>query len=445
MRRGYKSILLQSPTGSGKTLLTAAMLKSCAERGQRAWFVVHRRELVKQSIRAFGEVGLPYGVISAGWWEEKKQPIQIASIQSLIRRHHNHAKPNLIVWDECHHLGAASWERLHANYPTAFHIGLTATPCRLDGKGLKSFFTKMLTGPTVAKLIEDGFLSKYRLFAPAGVSTQGVHTRMGDFAKEELATLVDRPTITGDAIAHYQRLAPGKRTVVFAVSIEHSKHVVAQFQAAGISAEHVDGETPMEVRDAAIKKFQDGEIKILSNVDLFGEGFDVQSIEVIILLRPTQSLGLYLQAIGRGLRPAAGKSEVIILDHAGNCRRHGLPDDERTWTLEGVSGIDRGHNGDGPSVKICEKCFAAQQSGSEACRFCGYVFEVQSREVVQKEGTLEEIDAAAVRRVRLTEQGTASDFASLVELGRRRHYKNPYGWAKIVWNARQLKRLGRFA
>lgn len=440
MRNGCRSILYQGSTGSGKTLLTAHMLKSCVERKQRAFFVVHRRELIKQSIRAFSEVGLPYGVISAGWWEEKNQPVQIASIQSLIRRHPKYAKPNLIVWDEAHHVGAKSWSDLHAQYPQAYHVGLTATPCRLDGKGLGAWFSKMVSGPSVNWFIKEGFLSNYRLYAPPGISTLGIHTRMGDFAAGELAAIVDRPTITGDAIAHYKRLAHGKRAVIFAVSIEHSKHIVSQFQAAGIQAEHVDGETKTEVRDEAIKNFEKGNTKILSNVELFGEGFDLPAIECGILLRPTQSIGLYLQQIGRTLRPTYGKSEAIILDHAGNALRHGLPDDERTWTLEGGANTSKRNDSSEPSVKICGKCFAAQLSGSAICQYCGYAFEIQSREVQQQEGELEEIDRAVVRLQRNREQGSVKDLEGLIQLGRQRKYKNPAAWARFVWEAREAKK-----
>lgn len=440
MLQGCKSVLLQAPTGSGKTLLTAWMLKSCAARRQRAFFVVHRRELVKQSIRAFSEVGLPYGVISAGWWEEPTQPVQIASIQSLIRRHHKHAKPNLIVWDEAHHVGAKSWKALYNQYPEAYHIGLTATPCRLDGQGLGAWFADMVHGPSVTWLIEKGFLSRYKLYAPPGISTTGIHTRMGDFAAGELAAAVDRPTITGDAIAHYQRLAPNKRAVVFAVSIEHSKHVVSQFQAAGIAAEHVDGETQTEVRDAAIRRFEAGTTKVLSNVELFGEGFDLPAIEAAILLRPTQSLGLYLQQVGRSLRPSPGKEHAIILDHAGNCKRHGLPDDERSWSLAGGAVSDR-LSANGGSVRVCPRCFAAQMSGTFICQFCGFPFEVESREVAQVAGTLEEIDVLAIRTQRLREQGSAPDMRALIALGIQRGYKKPHAWAAFVFRARQAKKL----
>lgn len=165
---------------------------------------------------------------------------------------------------------------------------------------------------------------------------------MGDFVRSELSTVVDKPLITGDAIAHYQRHAYGKRAVVFCVSVEHSKHVVSSFNAAGIAAVHVDGETPTEVRDDAIKHFARGNVKIISNVELFGEGFDCPSIEAAILLRPTKSLGLYLQQIGRALRPYPGKENAIILDHSGNCLRHGLPDEEREWSLRAATAHEKG-------------------------------------------------------------------------------------------------------
>lgn len=440
MAEGCRSILLQAPTGSGKTLLTAHMLKTCAARGQRAIFVVHRRELVKQSIAAFGQVGLDHGVIAAGWWESPRKPVQIASAQTLIRRHHKYAKPNLVIWDEAHHLGAQSWQKLHAQYPMAYHIGLTATPVRLDGKGLGTFFERILCGPSVSWLIENKYLSSYKLFAPSLIETNGLSIRMGDFSKEELATVSDKPTITGDAISHYKRLASGKRALVFCVSIQHSQHVVAQFQAAGISAAHIDGETDQEVRDATIEKFKQGSIKVLSNVELFGEGFDIPSVEVGILLRPTQSLGLYLQQIGRTLRPSEGKTTALILDHAGNCQRHGFPDDEREWSLS-VSQTNRRSEDSAPSVRICPSCFAAQRSGSLVCLFCGFVAPGKPREVTEKEGELHEIDPQIIRSQRAREQGTAGDFTSLVALGKSRGYKAPWAWAKHVMNARQAKKL----
>lgn len=263
---------------------------------------------------------------------------------------------------------------------------------------------------------------------------------MGDFKRDELNAAVDKPTITGDAIKHYMKLASGKRAVVFCVSIEHSKHVVSQFQAAGIPSAHVDGETPTEERDDAIQRFSRGDIKVLSNVELFGEGFDLPSLEVAILLRPTQSLGLYLQQVGRSLRPYPGKEFALILDHAGNCSRHGLPDEERSWSLEGHEGA-RKTSETSESVKICPKCFAAQFPGRTYCAFCGTTFEVKYRQVESVEGNLTEVDLDQLRRIKRSEQGRCSTLEDLVELGKKRGYKFPYRWAKFLFQARQRRRV----
>lgn len=438
MRAGIKSVLLVSPTGSGKTALTAHMLKTAASKQMSSMFIVHRRELVKQSMKAFARVGVRHGIIAAGFPEDRQPLTQIASIQTLARRWTRYRRPQLIVWDECPHIAAKSWAEVYKAYPDAYHVGLTATPCRLDGKGLRDYFKDIVSGPTVSWLIENKFLSNYKLFAPPGISVSGLHVRMGDFVKSELAAACDKPTITGDAIKHYQKRAAGKRAVVFCASIEHSKHVVEQFKAAGIAAEHVDGETPNEERDAAIGRFESGHISVLSNVELFGEGFDLPAIEAAILLRPTTSLALYLQQVGRALRPSPGKSHAVILDHAGNCDRHGLPDEERAWSLDGGESRRNGGGG-GASVKVCPKCFAAQFSGRPACGFCGHVFETKPRELNIVEGELVEIDHVAIKARQKNEQFAAKTEDDLVKLAKARGYRRPHAWARYILIARKQK------
>lgn len=439
MKSGCHKILITSPTGSGKTAFTAQMLKTAAEKGLHSWFCVHRRELVKQSLRAFFNIGVNAGVISAGFQEDRKAKIQIASIQTLARRLHKYPIPKLIVWDETHHLAAGSWSTVFYTFSDAFHVGLTATPERLDGQGLNKFYDEMIVGKSVSWLIENGYLSPYKLYAPSSINTGDLHIRMGDFAKDELNKAADKPTITGDAIKHYLKYAAGKRAAVFCVSIEHSKHVVAQFNANGIPAEHVDGETDTDIRDAAIARFATGETKILSNVELFGEGFDCPSMECAILLRPTQSLALYLQQVGRALRPYEGKSEAIILDHAGNCQRHGLPDEDRVWSLQGRT-KDKKNGEASTSVRICPKCFACIATSKVQCTYCGFTFEIQSRKVAEVEGELVEVNSAELRQKRFREQGYAKTLEDLIELGKRRGYKRARLWAKHIWNYRQSKK-----
>jgi superfamily II DNA or RNA helicase len=435
IRAGETSILLQAPTGAGKTALCAHMLGTSADRGLTSWFVVHRRELIRQSARTFHATGIRHGIVASGFAGDGRQLVQICSVQTLANRHHKMRRPKLIVWDECHHVAAASWAKIHEAYPDAIHIGLSATPERLDGTGLHQWFRNIVLGPSVSWLIEQQFLARYRLFAPSRPDLGGVHTRMGDFVRSEAAAAMDRPAITGDAVAHYRKLAAGKRAVVFCTSVEHSQHVVAQFRAAGFAAEHVDGETDPRERDAALRRFEAGETTILSNVELFGEGVDIPGIEVAILLRPTQSLSLYLQQVGRALRPAPGKSEALILDHAGNALRHGLPDDDRQWSLEGQKRRKGARDPDDVPVKQCPKCFAVVRAQTQRCE-CGHIWIPQGRVVDQVAGELAEVDPAMLRRQRAKEQGSAKTLQDLIALGVARGYKNPRAWAHHVYQAR---------
>lgn len=420
------------------------MLKTAADKGLPSWFIVHRRELINQSMRAFQGDGVNFGVVAASYLDDPRPLVQICSVQTLANRFGKLRRPRLIIYDECHHIAAGSWSKIFKSFPDAFHIGLTATPARLDGAGLGSWFKEMISGPSVRWLIENGYLSQYRLFAPSTVNMTGVHTRMGDFVRSESEAAVNKPTITGDAIREYQSRASGKRAVVFCVSVKHSKHVVEQFQAAGISAEHVDGETESRERDAAIRRFESGRTLVLSNVELFGEGFDLPAIECGILLRPTQSLGMYLQQVGRVLRPSPGKAEAVILDHAGNCQRHGLPDQEREWSLAGNI-QKRGRDSDnGPSVRVCEKCFAAQLPGRNECTYCRHPFAIKSRHVAHEEGDLIEITRDVLqeerdRYGRQKEQGEAQTEADLIAIGKQRGYKRPSLWARHIIMARRRK------
>jgi len=336
-RQGKRSVLFCLPTGGGKTVTASTIVHGAAQKRNVVWWLCHRRELVSQASTTFYAMGIPHGVVQGGHATDPGALVQVGSIQTVANRVAQLPEPALIVFDECHHIGAASWDALFHRFPRAKVLGLSATPWRLDGQGLGRWFEHMVTGPTVAELIEQGSLSPYRLFAPAMPDLSGVGTAAGDFKRDALSAAMDKPQIVGDAIAHYNRLCPGKRAVAFAAGVDNSKRIAAQFVAAGIPAEHVDGSMSAEARDAAVERFKAGQTLVLSNADLFGEGFDVPAIEAAILLRPTKSLSLHLQQVGRALRPLPGKTEAIILDHAGNSLRHGLPDHERALTSLGFN------------------------------------------------------------------------------------------------------------
>ena len=436
-RAGHRSVLFNLPTGGGKTITASTVVHGAATKGKRTWWLTHRRELAEQASQTFHALDIPHGMVSAGRVSNAAALVQVASIQTIARRQHILPAPDLLVFDECHHIGAAQWEALFHAFPAAKILGLTATPWRLDGQGLGKWFSHMVTGPTVADLISEGSLSPYRLFAPALPDLSGVGTVAGDYKRGALSAAMNKPAIVGDAIGHYRRLCEGKRAVVFAAGVENSTQIAAQFNAAGIPAEHVDGSMHPDLRDAAVERFRRGETLILSNADLFGEGFDVPAIEAAILLRPPQSLSLYLQQVGRALRPAPGKAEAIILDHAGNSIKHGLPDDVREWSLECREKRAKRDASEFP-VRQCEECFFVYRP-APSCPSCGHTPEVKAREIEVIEGTLQEVSRIDTR-AKFREQGKADSLEALIQLGRERGYKSPEFWARKVWASRQGRR-----
>lgn len=428
-RQRHRAVLLCLATGGGKTVTASTVVHGAAAKGNVTWWLVHRRELLTQASQTFHALGIPHGTVQAGRMSDPLARVQIASIQTIVRRMDKLPAPSLIIFDEAHHLGAASWEAVFDAFPAARVLGLTATPWRLDGAGLGRWFTRMVEGPSTADLIGNGSLSPYRLFAPATPDLSDVGTLGGDFKQSALAKAMDKPQIVGDAIGHYSRLCAGKRAVVFAAGVDNSRQIAAQFMAAGIPAEHVDGSMATEARDAAVERFRRGETLILSNDSLFGEGFDLPAIEAAILLRPTKSLSLHLQQVGRALRPCEGKAEAIILDHAGNSLRHGLPDDPREWTLADREKRKRAAPSESP-VRQCEECFFVYRPAPK-CPQCGHAPAAKAREIEVVEGSLQEVKAID-RRQRGKEEYQCRTLDDWMQLAAKRGYKP--GWAYMRYS-----------
>lgn len=343
----------------------------------------------------------------------------------------------------CHHLAAASWRAVRewADAGGTRHVGLSATPARLDGRGLDDAFRAMVRGPSVAWLIERGFLSRYRAYAPTAPDLTGVHTRHGDYQRDELAGVMDTDTIAGNIVGTYKQLAGGKRAIYFGVSVAHSKHIAAAFNAAGVAARHLDASSSTVERVGAARDMARGLVRVLTNVDLFGEGFDLSAqagedvpVECVGLCRPTQSLALHLQQIGRALRPKP--DPAIILDHAGNLMRHGLPDDDREWSLAGIKRAKRDQEYV-PPVQQCPSCFGVFSAAARSCPYCGAVVAIPSPRVVTEIAVdLAEVDAERLRRARRAEQGRAETLEDLIRLGVQRGYRSPEKWARHVLDAR---------
>ena len=429
-RYGYRAPLLCLPTGGGKTIVFAAITHASAGRGRRVLILVHRRELIHQASAKLRWAGVEHGIIAAGIAPSPAM-VQVASVQTLIRRLSLiDWQPDLIIIDEAHHATAGQWERTLQHWPSAYRLGVTATPCRLDGRGLRGAFDHLVLGPSMADLIFTGYLTSARIYAPPVVADlSGIRTRAGDYANDQAAAAMDRPTVTGDAIAHYQRLAAGQQAIAFCCNIAHAESVCAAFLAAGIRAVLLLGTTID--RDQVVQQFGAGAVQVLVTVDVVSEGFDVPAASCAILLRPTKSLGLYLQQVGRVLRPAFGKQAALILDHVGNVTRHGFPDDHRDWTLD--DGIKRTTGTAAPSVRTCPECYAAFKP-QPICPACGsQCAPIKSRKIQQLAGELQELRRAEMRQARRS-QGQARTLAQLLALAKERGYSP--GWAYRIHQAR---------
>ena len=430
--------LLVMPTGSGKTVVFSEICRLACDKKRKVLILVHRRELVKQASDKLSKAGVEHGIIAAGF-DPSDHAVQVASVQTLIRRLNSGPfRPDLIIIDEAHHAVAGSWDKIIGHFSDAKIIGVTATPSRLDGRGLGSHFSTLVSGPSVAQLTKLGFLSQHRVFAPPVIADlSNVKTRAGDYANDQLSEAMDRPTVTGDAVSHYRRLADGLPAIAFCCSIAHATSVCASFNAAGYRAKLVTGNMPMEDRDEAISGLADGRTQVLCSVDVVSEGTDVPAVSAAILLRPTQSEALYLQQVGRILRPQPGKI-AIVLDHVGSTLKHGFIDDVRAWSLDSKPKRQRK---DEPAVQVrqCPECFAAFKP-QPVCPMCGHEFPLKVRELTQREGELKELQRLdALDRIEKKEKrkeiGRARTLPELLALAKKKGYKP--GWAYKIFYGRR--------
>lgn len=439
-REGARAPLLVAPTGSGKTVMFAEISRGATRRNKRVLILAHRIELVDQIMAALTATDTPCDVIARGY-SRRKGAVVVASVQTLMRRLENVAPPDLIIIDEAHHVANGNtWSKLIAEWPKAHRLGVTATPVRLDGRGLGEHFDRMIMGPSVSELTTQGFLAPARMFAPPSMDTSDLRLRHGEYISSQVEALADRPSITGDALTHYRKYADGKPAIVFCTSVVHAEHVAAQFRDGGYQAASLNGGTAPEIRRRAMDEFRSGALQVMSSCDLFGEGLDVPGIHVGILLRPTASMGLYLQQVGRCLRVALGKEQALIFDHAGNCQRFGLPTEERDWALT----YDETKRRAKPtaSIRVCPKCWAASASRARICNNCGTEFPVEARKIEERDGELAEVTPEMLERRRARQdQGRAQTLEQLREFARMKGYAP--NWAEHVYAARQRKAASR--
>lgn len=409
------------PTGAGKTVILADLVHRWWQAGERVVLVAHRRELVGQISLALARAGVPHRVDGPA----AKDAVR-THMREGLRSHVNPLSPILVAgvdrvaaqtwpadalvgrvcFDEAHHvLRLNKWGRAAAKYPNARFLGVTATPNRADGKGIgrmaAGLFDRLIIGPGMRELIQRGHLSDYRIFAPPSrVDLSGVaHGADGDYVQIQAARAVERAHIHGDVVEHYLRHAAGKRGITFAPSIKVAEEFLAAFRAAGVPCALLTGKTDPSRRAEVLREFREGSILQLVNVDLFGEGFDLPSLEVVSMATPTESFGKYCQQFGRALRMAEGKGRAIIIDHVGNVRRLGLPDAPQKWTLEGRK--KRSNRQRETLVKVCPSCASAYPPFVRPCPYCGYAPPPGVRsDPASVEGDLEELDVSTLLRLR---------------------------------------------
>jgi len=450
--RSSKSVLMQAATGSGKTVISAAMLAGALERGRTCLFNVPRRELLQQTSNTLDEFGIPHSFISSGREYNPHSRIHISTTETLARRLDTAPSKDLVITDECH-FGSNSLGAIIGHYKAqgSFNVGLSATPTKLSGRGLGCWFDDMVCGESVSWLIENGRLSRYRLFAPDTPDLSMIKTVAGEYAKGQLSDrMEDDRVLIGHAVDHYKRLASGRINMTFCVSRKHSEITNEQFRAAGIPSACVDGETPDIERRHIFRALARRELLNVCNVELCTFGFDLSAaagedvtIESLSILRPTQSLALYSQIIGRALRrkPEA----AIICDHAGNTRIHGLPDAERKWTLADDPRISRKGSERALPVRQCPQCDMVHRP-APSCPECGYVYPVQYRDIDEVDGelaevTAAEIKAAAERKEQIKrERAACKTIDELRAFGVAQGYKNPSAWAAKWYSLRSARR-----
>ena len=441
------------PTGGGKTHTANVIIQRALAKGKRVWFIAHLKEILNDTSARLTDAGIAHGWIAAGRDGNRNMAVQVAMVQTLVRRLDRYQPPDLIIVDEAHLAVASTYQQIFEwagagpkfKRPGGAHLlHLTATPCRLDGRGMGEVSDILVPTCGTQDLIDEGLLAPIRYYAPSEPDLSGVHTVAGDFNQGELAAAMDKPVITGSAVQHYRKLAHNRPAVAFCVTVEHATNVAEQFRQAGYRAVAISGESDTTERASALQGLRDGSLDVVCNCALWVAGVDAPTIGCIILLTPTQSVVKYLQSVGRGLRTHPGKADCIVLDHAGNVKRHGLPTDLREWTLAAVEKKKNAKKSEVP-VKTCPVCFATVPSIVTDCQ-CGHHFEPVGREINEVEGELQEITAAAKAQAiqdRKREQGRSQTEADLIKIGIQRGMKRPALWARHVLRARAAKEAQR--
>lgn len=439
---------------------------SAAQRGNNIYIIVHRKELLLQASKSLKNLGIDHGMISPHFTPALHKRVQVASVDTLLRRIEKHPdkyRPTIVIYDEAHHVvDGNKWGKVYKLLGEPVMLGFTATPERGDGVGLGrqcgGLFDEMVIGPTIKELIEMGNLLNPMVYVAPESSLPDFSglkkNKDGEISEKDEVERVDRPVITGCAVEHYSRICPGARAIVFCRNIQHARNVVAAFNEAGFRFSLLVGEPAMsdKERTRVIEMMESGELDGAVTVDLVSEGFDLPALECCIMLRRTGSVSLFLQQVGRVLRPSEGKTVAYLLDHVGNVGRtvdgkfvpnHGFPDADRDWSLEGKKKKRRGQTEVQMALKQCPQCFHVFEP-ADTCPKCGHDVRPKSAQIEQVDGELQLLtseEAAAISKQKRIDVGKAQSMEELLQIEKQRGYKP--GWARMVFEARKRKKGGK--
>lgn len=441
--KGKRAPIIVCATGGGKTLIASGIIQGVIAKGKKALFLAHRQELIDSAHDKLRAFGIESGIIKAGRGMALVYPVQVASVQTLVRRMDRLAfRPDVVLIDESHLSNAQTYKKIVEFYGNPILVGLSATPQRLSGDGLGighgGMFDCFIPAGTTRELIDEGFLCPFKYYAPPRLfDTAGIKTIAGELDQHELEERTDRPTITGDFLAHWNRLAKGLPTMVFAVGVKHAEHIAEQARAQGIRAVAVNGKSDDSLRSQALKNVQSGAIDMIVNVGLFVEGLDCPALACLGDLAFTKSITRYRQKIGRVLRTHPGKPHAIILDHVGNVEKHGLPDMPVQWSLEGRKKSKK----EKPiAIRQCPQCFVAH-TPAPVCPECGWVYVAAPRSGPEEvAGELVEItqeQVAEARHVQRREESRAATLEDWQRIAAARGYRSQ--WATIRYGLRQKR------
>ncbi len=400
-----RSLLIQMPTGTGKSLVAREIINRIYTNNNPVYFVTHSKNLLWQFSEHLTDIGLKHGIIAAGH-PIIRYKIQVISVQSLKSRMKLLDEPALLVYEEAHHSTSSQFKDILDYWPNADLLGITATPNRPDGTPLGDLYEELILSPQVSWFIENYYLSDYEYFAPEELDTTGIHRRYGDFVKSEILTRVDKKTIIGNLVDHYNRFAPGLPGIISGVNIKHAEDIRDMFLERGINTQAIHSKMKGDVK-TIIGQLKAGGVKLISFCDMLGEGVSVNGLSALIMGRPTDSLVIFLQQIGRILRALyaeghdlstlqgrkaameeGGKGKAIIIDPVSNYQRHDLPDDDREWSLTGKLKKDKGKI----NTKRCPQCLQPTAIATRICPKCGFQWteaaETGSRIPEEKKGSL---------------------------------------------------------